>query len=349
MDELTTTEQQALAQYETVIETGLQTFYEVGTALLAIRDNRLYRQDYSTFEDYCRERWEMTPQHAGRMIQAAKITANLEPMGSIPSSERQARELAPLEPDAQRIVWEVVQQTAPDGRVTAAHVKSVAEVFKSVVETGALDDDGDGFSVSVPDILKARITEETYERLQRQREHINGKNGGVPPALQASANNEWYTPAEYIEAARAVMGGIDLDPASNPIANETVRAAEYFTIEDDGLSRDWYGRVFLNPPYGRDGGESNQEIWSTRLIGDYEQGEVTEAILLVNAVTDRAWFQGLWNYPICFTNHRIRFYDPNGELGQPVTGNALVYFGRHCQRFAEVFKQFGPVVLEVVR
>lgn len=55
------------------------------------------------------------------------------------------------------------------------------------------------------------------------------------------------------------------------------------------------------------GGKSNQDIWATRLIEQYQIGNVTEAILLVNANTGDRWFQKLWAYPICFVDHRIHF------------------------------------------
>lgn len=170
------------------------------------------------------------------------------------------------------------------------------------------------------------------------------EKAGAPKALQMSVSNEWYTPSVYIEAARQLMGGIDTDPASNPIANRVVRAATYYTVETNGMDKDWRGRVWLNPPYGRDNGESNQDVWSARLIEQYRAGITVEAVLLVNAVTDRKWFQPLWDFPICFTDHRIKFYDENGEAGQPTHGNCFVYFGKQTTRFTDIFSQFGVVV-----
>ena len=93
-----------LAQHEAVIERGLQTFYEVGTALLAIRDKRLYRADYSTFEDYCRERWQMGRNYVNKLITAAEVVTNLGTnVPILPTTESQARELVTLTPDEQRI------------------------------------------------------------------------------------------------------------------------------------------------------------------------------------------------------------------------------------------------------
>ena len=64
-----------------------------------------------------------------------------------------------------------------------------------------------------------------------------------------SSSVEWNTPEEYIESARKVMGSIDLDPASSAYAQKTVKATRHFTKVDDGLTKDWEGTVFLNPPY----------------------------------------------------------------------------------------------------
>lgn len=182
---------------------------------------------------------------------------------------------------------------------------------------------------------------ENWRRMQAEQQAT--RTIDQTPANWSSASNEWYTPGEYIEAARRVMGGIDLDPASNPLANETVQAARYFVQEDDGLAQVWRGRVFLNPPYGVTNGESNAGVWARKLITEYAAGNVTEAVLLVNANTERKWFAPLWDFPICFTNHRIQFYTPEGVGAQPVDGNALVYLGPNLRRFIDEFSAFGEV------
>lgn len=63
------------------------------------------------------------------------------------------------------------------------------------------------------------------------------------------SRDDWYTPPPVVAAARAVMGGIDLDPASCEEANRVVRADTFWTAQDSPLGRDWFGRVWLNPPY----------------------------------------------------------------------------------------------------
>jgi hypothetical protein len=79
-----------LTECERIIEKGLQTFVEVGNALLEIRDSRLYRQDFKRFEDYLKERWSMSRSYAHRIIEASQFSALL-PNGNKPTSEGQAR------------------------------------------------------------------------------------------------------------------------------------------------------------------------------------------------------------------------------------------------------------------
>jgi N6-adenosine-specific RNA methylase IME4 len=125
---LTATEQGRLDACEQVIERGLATFVDVGMALLEVRDNRLYRAEFPTFEAYCADRWNMSRKRAYDLTGAAEVMQALSPMGDIllPANERQARELSGLSPDVQREVWAAAVETAPEGRVTAAHVRETA-------------------------------------------------------------------------------------------------------------------------------------------------------------------------------------------------------------------------------
>jgi hypothetical protein len=165
----------------------------------------------------------------------------------------------------------------------------------------------------------------------------------APRALSCKSI-EYYTPKEYIEAARQVMGSIDTDPASCELANRTVKAAKFYTKEDNGLSYPWLGNVWLNPPYGKEGSRANQARWSQKLIEQYQAGITKQAVLLVTGATETKWFQVLFDYPICFPGKRINFYTPDEDRGGATCASALVYIGTDNDRFYNVFHQFGRVV-----
>lgn len=121
-----------LDELELVINKNMRAFYEIGTALKEIRDSRLYKNvlGYDTFEDYCRERWDMSRIHGHRLIESSQVYDNLLPTGNIhPTSERQARPLTRLSPPLQIEAWTKVIDTAPDGKVTAVHVSRVVCEF----------------------------------------------------------------------------------------------------------------------------------------------------------------------------------------------------------------------------
>src|ERR1044071_751168 len=138
---LTTKESQRLEACEAIIKRGLDTFYAVGTALSEIRESRLYRKGYDTFEDYCQEKWGMARNYANKLIGAAAVVDNLGTIVPTPSTESQTRELSPLEPELQKAVWQIAVETAPkdskgEPTITAGHIKSVASIVKGIVESG---------------------------------------------------------------------------------------------------------------------------------------------------------------------------------------------------------------------
>lgn len=154
-------------------------------------------------------------------------------------------------------------------------------------------------------------------------------------------SDEWYTPAEYIEAARAVMGDIDLDPATCRAAQETIRARAFFTKEDDGLVQSWHGRVWLNPPYSA----SLVQGFVDKLCAEYDAGRMTEAVVLVNNATDTAWFHSLLaRFPACVLRRRVPFWRPGFSGGGARQGQVSFYLGPNVDRFRVVFSRFGVVV-----
>ena len=123
---LTAVEATALDDLEGIVEKGLATFVEVGNALRRIRDQRLYRELHSTFDDYCKERWGISRFYAHRQIEAANVAGALLPNGNTPTTESVARELAPLkdQPEKLQEAWsETVEQHGP--KPTAKQVKEV--------------------------------------------------------------------------------------------------------------------------------------------------------------------------------------------------------------------------------
>jgi phage N-6-adenine-methyltransferase len=152
-----------------------------------------------------------------------------------------------------------------------------------------------------------------------------------------SGNNEWYTPAEIIEAARKCMGEIDLDPASNEIANRVVKAKHYYTAEDNGLERDWFGNVWLNPPYASD----LIGKFADKLVSEFEN--YSQAVVLVNNATETEWFNKIIGIgsAVCFPRGRVKFYKPDGSTGAPLQGQAIIYIGNCPDKFIRRFNEIG--------
>jgi phage N-6-adenine-methyltransferase len=185
------------------------------------------------------------------------------------------------------------------------------------------------------EIAVSRASTIAKEEPEKQREAITkahvSHNSGV---------SEWYTPKEYIEAACEVMGAIDLDPASCRTANDVIGAARFYALEDDGLSQEWTGRIWMNPPYSQPAIGS----FCKRLVESYMSGSVAQACVLVNNATETAWFQELAAAAaaICFPKGRVRFWHPERESA-PLQGQAVLYFGGHEEHFMGAFADFGFV------
>ena len=156
---------------------------------------------------------------------------------------------------------------------------------------------------------------------------------------QNTGHFEWYTPSDIIEAARRVMGRIDLDPASCEAANEVVRAKQFYTKEDNGLEQEWRGKVWMNPPYK----QPLVADFCDKVIHHFLRGEVTEAIVLVNNATDVGWFQRAAEHAhgICLTLGRVSFWCKEKKPSSPLQGQAFLYYGHNPEMFADTFSSHG--------
>lgn len=157
---------------------------------------------------------------------------------------------------------------------------------------------------------------------------------------QTSGEVEYYTPQPIIEAARLTLGRIDLDPASSVVANARVRAAHIFTATKDGLRQEWFGRVWMNHPFGR----TTNLPWIKKLTESYRQHHIEAACCITFACTSEKWFRPLMEFPQCFLSPRTNYILPDGSIKKGVTkGSVVTYFGADLEAFRRNFEHLGVV------
>ncbi len=167
-------DQARLAELEAVVDRGLQTFYEVGSALLEIREQRLYRQSHKTFEGYCRERFGFSDSRGRQLIAAAKtVTAVTEQGLPAPRTEREARELArQLRAQADELDGgrdEQLAALARVGEITGFIRAGEAEMRKAIEECQLAIEECQGDAKAEQIVAEAeRIIEHAYAALDEE-------------------------------------------------------------------------------------------------------------------------------------------------------------------------------------
>jgi len=197
---------------------------------------------------------------------------------------------------------------------------------------------------------------------------------------QDSGDYEYYSPIEIVDAAREVMGGIDLDPASSKIANKTVGATRIYTLEaqieqvgvwelpaliamEGGLDYAWYGDVWMNHPFGRSETACKEgcvkEIcrkrgyhtlikiprnkeWIQHAVNEHKEKRSRQLTCITYASTSEDWFFPLTEYPQCFLRPRTNYYRPDGTKKKGVSkGSVVTYMGNNKDLFRKTFEGFG--------
>ncbi len=313
---------------------------DVGKRLLQLYEGEGWKVlGYDTWRECAQIEFGFKKTHVYQLLEFAEVTRNIEFSAiaenlMLPQTESVARPLTRLEPEEQPIVWQRAVDSAPNGKITAAHVQSVKDEYekaKRITEPSDYDfsDDATDYDWTEDEESPEQAYIEPEEVATVSKPHVSNNSG----------NNEWYTPSEYVEAARKVLGVIELDPASSPEANQVVKAKVYYTVNDDGLQFDWHGKVWMNPPYA----SGLIDRFATKIVFHYENKDITEAIILVNNATETGWFNEIINASSAaiFPKSRVRFWKPDGELGAPLQGQAIMYLGANKESFLREFSKFG--------
>jgi phage N-6-adenine-methyltransferase len=150
----------------------------------------------------------------------------------------------------------------------------------------------------------------------------------------SSQRHDWKTPAEIFDRAQRALGQIDLDPCAGS-GNRYAR--RHFTPREDGLAQPWHGRIFLNPPYGRQVAK-----WIRKLTDEFDAGRVTEVVALLKMASDTLWFQPLVERGavLCLVHGRLHFSDAKAGATFP---SVVAYLGPHPARFAKAFNDTGAI------
>lgn len=133
-----------------------------------------------------------------------------------------------------------------------------------------------------------------------------------------SLSVDWYTPVDVFEEGLALLGvdRFDLDPCTNPRSPIWPLVEHHYTVDDDGLARPWFGRVWVNPPYGR-----SIPAWIRKAVAEIASSRVDALLLLVPAKTDTGWWHQAVDAGLNPTMRRgrVRFWEPqpDGTLARP--------------------------------
>jgi hypothetical protein len=105
-----------------------------------------------------------------------------------------------------------------------------------------------------------------YTDAERAKRYRHRTKRSRDPANCDPNNCEWNTPKWFVDAVRKVMGNIHCDPASSNLAQTVVQARHFYTVDDNGLAKEWHGNIYLNPPYAR--GHIDQFVTNNKLLGE---------------------------------------------------------------------------------
>jgi len=298
---------------------------DVGKKLLQLYEGEGWKVlGYATWRECAQEEFGFKQSHAYRLLEFAEVTRNIEfsPMGEkqiMPTAERQIRPLTQLEPEEQAAAWQQAVETAPNGKVTAAHVQQVVDEYKtsthdeyyeSLAESLAEDEEGYDWQEDEDDALPVQPAQ-TSPAATTQPSSMD--------VHYSSKDHTWETPQSLFDLLDGEFG-FTLDVCA---AAGTAKCERYFSPADDGLIQDWSQDIcWMNPPYG-----DQIEIWMRKANEQVELGATV--VCLVPARVDTGWW---WDSCICgeirFLKGRVKFRTPGKEDQSAPFPSAVVVLGK---------------------
>lgn len=221
---LSASEKARLQKLESVVQENLYGYMEMGKALMEIRDSRLYRASYVSFEDYLKHRWtslqSMGARYAHALIAAAKVSEQVKEAGlPIPDNFSQARELVKTPEGARLDVWRTVNENADGGPVTGKTIKAVREAYKAVEQSD--EDQPAAEERSESEIAKALQKEANARNIKEETKTTASQvyRVSTPRVLQLMIraravvnayreNPEQYDPQEMLETMHEIFSAI---------------------------------------------------------------------------------------------------------------------------------------------
>ena len=185
-------------------------------------------------------------------------------------------------------------------------------------------------------------------------------------AQHSSVSQLWYSPVDFVNAAREVLGPIDLDPASDAFGNDIIQAKRFITKEDDGATAQWVQAgegpvsIWMNPPGVIPRRKPNPflpenrplpKLFWNRLLALREAGDLRHAIVAVFSLEQlrmsQKWSAPMLHFPLCLPVSRVKWNPPSGfRARNPTQSAAFVYVPgteNKTEEFRAAFRRFGFV------
>ncbi len=299
--------QQRASEIKALMKRTASDIVEIGQKLIEVKG----RLDHGQFIGWFTSELGLERTMAARFIQVAERFGSSD-MLQIATFAPSALYLlaAPSTPDAARD--EAITRAEAGEDITHSLARDIVNDHKGTPETNRAP-------ASMPFVPTAEDYKDFYGDEEPELWETDQPGVAVvqPPAYAPISDrpdydgDEWKTPPQWISAARAFLGAIDLDPATNSAAQQVVQADLYFTKDDNGLGREWVGssgtptRVWCNPPYST----ALIKAFAQKAIEEYDAGRMIEGLLLVNNCTDTGWFFDLAErFPMMFSRGRVKFW-----------------------------------------